>query len=87
MTVTTYVRSFAALAALTALSFWLSYRHLGALGMPVALGIAAIKVTVVVLFFMGLAREPASHRVAGVVAVLFVVLLASLAALDVLTRF
>ena len=46
MTVTTYVRSFAALAALTALSFWLSYRHLGALGMPVALGIAAVPIVV-----------------------------------------
>ncbi|HEX4338557.1 MAG TPA: cytochrome C oxidase subunit IV family protein [Polyangiaceae bacterium] len=81
-----YVRSFAALLVLTLTSFTLSYAHLGVFGMPVALAIAAVKVALVALFFMRLVDEPASHRVAGVTAVLFVILLASLSAVDVLTR-
>jgi hypothetical protein len=46
-----------------------------------------VKVTIVALFFMGLVDEPASHRVVGITAVLFVVLLASLAVADIVTRF
>jgi cytochrome c oxidase subunit 4 len=82
-----YVRSFGALVALTALSYWLSYRNLGAFGIPVALAIATVKVSIVALFFMGLVDEPASHRIVGITAVLFVVLLAALTAADVMTRF
>jgi cytochrome c oxidase subunit 4 len=81
-----YVRSLAALVALTLTSYWLSYRHLGPFEMPVALGIATLKVGVVALVFMGLVHERASSRVAGITAVLFVILLASLAAVDVVTR-
>jgi len=87
LTTGAYVRSFGALVVLTLTSYWLSYRDLGALGIPVALGIAAVKVAIVALFFMGLVNEPASLRVAGITAVLFVILLASLAAADVVTRF
>jgi cytochrome c oxidase subunit 4 len=83
----TYVRSLVALVFLTLGSFGLSYLHLGALGMPVALAIAVTKVGIVALFFMGLVHEPASSRIAGVAAVLFVILLASLSAADILTRF
>ncbi len=82
-----YVWAFIALVCLTLLSFWFSYLHLGGFEMVVAIGIAAIKVTIVALVFMGLVDEPASSRVAGVTAVLFVILLASLTAADVLTRF
>lgn len=82
-----YVLAFIALVCLTLLSFWFSYLHLGGFEMVVAMGIAAIKVTIVALVFMGLVDEPASSRVAGVTAVLFVILLASLTAADVLTRF
>jgi cytochrome c oxidase subunit 4 len=82
----TYARSFGALVVLTLVSFGLSFLHLGPFGMPVALAIAATKVAIVALFFMGLVHEPASHRIAGVAAVLFVVLLVSLSAVDILTR-
>ena len=87
LTTGTYVRSLGALIVLTLLSYWLSYRDLGAFGVPVALAIAAVKVSIVALFFMGLVDEPASHRVVGITAVLFVVLLASLAVADIVTRF
>lgn len=83
----TYVWAFVALVCFTLLSFWLSYMHLGGFETPVAMAIAAAKVTIVAVVFMGLVDEPASSRVAGITAVLFVVLLASLAAVDVLTRF
>jgi cytochrome c oxidase subunit 4 len=82
-----YVLSFGALLGLTLLSYWLSYRNLGEFSTPVALAIAVVKDSIVALFFMGLVDEPASHRVIGITAVLFVILLAALAAADVVTRF
>jgi len=81
-----YVASFVALVALTLASYWLSYAHLGAFEVFVALGIAALKVTIVGLFFMHLVKEPPSHRIAAIGAILFVILLAVFAAADVFTR-
>lgn len=83
----TYVWALVALVCFTLLSFWFSFMHLGGFETPVAIAIAAVKVTIVAIVFMGLVDEPPSSRVAGITAVLFVVLLASLAAVDVLTRF
>jgi cytochrome c oxidase subunit IV len=51
------VRTGVALFALWALSFLLSYVHLGAAALPVALGIAAVKAVLVILFFMELLAE------------------------------
>lgn len=82
----TYVVSFVALVALTLASFWLSYAHLGPLEVVVALGIAAVKVSIVGLFFMHLVNEPSSHRIVAVVAVLFVAILAAFAGADLFTR-
>jgi cytochrome c oxidase subunit 4 len=81
-----YVRTFGGLVVLTLASYGLSRVSLGAFGTPVALGIAATKVTLVALFFMGLVDEPPSHRLAAVVAVFFVVLIVALSAADILTR-
>lgn len=81
-----YVLAFGALVALTLASFMLSYAHLGAFEVVVALGIAAVKVSIVGLVFMHLAREPSSHRLVAIMAVLFIALLASFAGADVLTR-
>ena len=49
-----YVGVTAALFALTGLTVAVSYVHLGALNVIVAIGIAAIKVSLVALFFMHL---------------------------------
>lgn len=56
------IRTGGALFALWALSFALSYVHLGAAALPVALGIAAIKAVLVVLFFMELLHEGLSMK-------------------------
>lgn len=49
-----YYKVFAALIALTLLTVITAYMNLGALGLPVALGIAITKGTLVILFFMHL---------------------------------
>jgi cytochrome c oxidase subunit 4 len=74
------------LIALTATSFGLSYAHLGALGIPVALGIALIKASLVVLVFMELLVEPFTVRVTLVTAFALVVLLVFFVVADVVTR-
>lgn len=47
-----YFAVFAALMALTAMTVWVAFIDLGALNAFVALGIAVVKATLVVLFFM-----------------------------------
>lgn len=82
-----YSVCFGALVALTLLSFLLSYAHLGGFEAVVALAIAAAKVFLVGLYFMHLLKEPPSHTLAAVAGILFIVILASLAAADVWTRY
>ncbi len=48
----TYVSIFAALMGLTAATVFVAFRNLGSLNFPVALTIAVLKATLVVLFFM-----------------------------------
>jgi cytochrome c oxidase subunit 4 len=75
-----------ALLALTGGSFALSYVHLGGLNIPVAIAIAALKATLVILIFMELVLERFSVKVTIVVGFLFVALLVGLMAGDVATR-
>lgn len=75
-----------ALLVLAGASFALSYAHLGGAGVPVALGIAAVKATLVVLVFMELSSEPFTVRITLVAGVLFVLLLLGFTVGDVLTR-
>jgi len=82
-----YTICFAVLVCLTLLSFLVSHVSLGWFGTVVALAIAAVKVTLVGLYFMHLLKEPPSHRLAAIAAALFVAILASLAATDVWTRY
>jgi cytochrome c oxidase subunit 4 len=78
--------SWLVLLGLTAVSYSLSYVHLGALNIPVALLIAGIKGTLVVLIFMELGVEKFSVKMTLVVSVLFVLLLVGLMVGDVVTR-
>lgn len=48
----TYYTIFVALAVLTAITIFVAFVNLGALNFPVALSIAIVKATLVVLFFM-----------------------------------
>ena len=52
MPVRTYLLVFAVLIALTGLTVWVAFLDLGNLSILVALGIAGVKATLVVLFFM-----------------------------------
>jgi cytochrome c oxidase subunit 4 len=49
---TTYYAIFGSLMVLTAITVFVSFINLGALNFPVALGIAILKATLVILFFM-----------------------------------
>ena len=48
----TYYAIFGALMALTALTVYVAFQHLGWLNFPVAISIALVKASLVVLFFM-----------------------------------
>lgn len=54
----TYFAIFAALMVLTALTVWVAFQDFGALNVPIAFGIATIKATIVVLFFMHVIHSP-----------------------------
>jgi caa(3)-type oxidase subunit IV len=75
-----------ALLGLTATSFAISYVHLGALNIPVALAIACVKAALVVTVFMELAVEKLSVKLSLVMGFVFVVLLVGLMVADVATR-
>jgi cytochrome c oxidase subunit 4 len=80
------VRTGAALFALWALSFALSYVHLGSAALPLALTIAAIKAALVVLFFMELLHESLSMKLALLSAGALLAVLIGLVVADVATR-
>jgi cytochrome c oxidase subunit 4 len=80
------IRIGVALLALWGLSFGLSYVHLGAAALPVALGIAAVKAALVVLFFMELLRESFSMKLTLLAAGSLLFILISLVVADIAMR-
>ncbi len=76
----------AALLALWAASFGLSYVDLGGAAMPVALAIACAKAILVLLVFMELIATPLSTRLTILSALSMIALLIGLMAADVATR-
>jgi cytochrome c oxidase subunit 4 len=75
-----------ALLFLTGLSFLLSRARLGSLEIVVALGIAVVKSSLVVLIFMHWLAERSTPRLVVFVVAFYIFLLASLATADVATR-
>jgi caa(3)-type oxidase subunit IV len=82
----TYVIAGIALLLLTALSFSLSRLPLGVAEMPVAYGIAAIKVTLVGLVFMHLRHGGAGERLFALAGIVMITILIGIAATDVYAR-
>lgn len=82
----TYLAVFVALLALTALTVAAAFTELGALNVPVALGIAGVKATLVVLFFMHLRYESGLIALYAVSGVVFVVLLLAFTMTEVTRR-
>jgi len=76
-----------ALLVLTGATFGFHHASLGRAALPVALGIAVVKSTLVVLFFMELWEHRGANRMVFVVSVLFLLLLMVFAVADVVTRF
>lgn len=74
------------LLAFTGLTVWTGRMDLGAANIGIALAIATIKATLVVLFFMHLADSHGANRLVFVVSVLFLVVLLVGVFGDLLTR-
>lgn len=82
----TYFLVFAALIALTGLTFALSFASLGSFEAPVALSIACVKACLVGAYFMHLAEHRRPYWIFLFVGALLIMALVSLMALDVMKR-
>ena len=83
---THYLVVWLALMVLTALSFLLSLANLGAIDTVFSLVIAAIKSTLVLLFFMHLVQERFTVKLVPLLALGYVLLLVVLMVTDVVSR-
>jgi len=81
-----YAWTYVALLALTTLALGTTLLPLGSLGIALGVGIAIAKSLLIVLFFMHLIEHRTSSALALLTAVLLLVLLVGLSALDVVTR-
>lgn len=82
----TYLFTLLALVALSLVTFALSYVHMGAWSLALALAIAGAKALLIALFFMHLREHGTSDRAALVLGVMLAVLLIGFVAADVATR-
>jgi cytochrome c oxidase subunit 4 len=81
-----YFAVFTALMALTALTVWAAYQHLGIWNTPAALGIATTKAAMVALIFMHLRTSPKRTAIVVGTSALFLAFLILVTASDYLTR-
>lgn len=81
-----YIAVFLALMALTALTVFAATIHMGWLNTPVALGIAVIKATLVILFFMHLKFSPGQTKLAMVAGIFWLLIMLTITALDYMSR-
>ena len=86
ITIRSYVIAWSALVLLSGLTLALTFLPLGAFHVSVALLIAAVKSTFVVMIFMHMAEQDGSSRVALVVSILLLAILVALTAADIATR-
>ena len=81
-----YLLAYAALVLLSCATLSLSFLPLGGLGVPLALGIAAIKAVVIAVFFMHLSEQRAVNTLFLVISLILIAFFVTLSALDVGTR-
>lgn len=81
-----YLQVFGALMGLTALTTWIAYQDLGALNTTIALLIAGVKMTLVMLYFMHLRYSSKLVWVMAVAGFFWLAILLVLTAQDYLTR-
>ncbi len=82
----TYFAVFGALMAFTALTVWVAFQDFGVFNNVIALGIAVIKATLVVLFFMHVIHSTPLIKVTLVSSLFFFLLLIAFVFADVWTR-
>jgi cytochrome c oxidase subunit 4 len=82
----TYFLVYLGLVGLSALTFGLSFAPLGAVEIPVAIGIALAKALLVLLFFMHLVEERRPYWIFLLTGALLLAILVAIMALDVVTR-
>ena len=82
----TYFKVFGALLGLTGLTTWIAYQDLGFLNTPVALGIASLKVVVVILYFMHVKYSSKLVWVAAVAGLYWLLILFGFLMCDYVTR-
>jgi cytochrome c oxidase subunit 4 len=85
-TLASYFGVFAALMALTALTVWAAFQHLGIWNTPLALAIAMTKATLVALIFMHLKYSPRRTVIVFVASVLWLAILFVITLSDYLSR-
>lgn len=83
---TTYCVIFGSLMVLTAITVTVAFINLGGLNFPVALGIAIVKATLVILFFMHLKYSSRLTKLICGTAFFFLVILFGLTLSDYLSR-
>lgn len=86
ISVATYLGVFAALLVLTALTVWVAFQDFAWLNNIIALGIAVIKSTLVVLFFMHVLHSTPLTKIVLITSVFFFLLLVAFVYADVWTR-
>jgi cytochrome c oxidase subunit IV len=70
-----YIVVWLALCAFTGLTVVTGHRDLGAVNLPLAMAIATIKATLVILFFMHMIETPAANRIVFLTSVVFAIVL------------
>ncbi len=80
------LRVFGGLIVLTILTVAVAYVPLGPLGVPVAIGIAAVKASLVVLFFMHLKYDNPVNALTFTIGTIFVIVFVAITLLDTAFR-
>jgi cytochrome c oxidase subunit 4 len=78
-----YLFAWLALVVFTAVSFGIDHLHLGSLSTAIALAVAAIKASVVLVIFMHIGREPFPVRFVALLNFAWILLLCAGIAFDV----
>lgn len=81
-----YLGIFAALLVLTAVTIWVAFQDLGILNNVVAMGIAALKATLVVLYFMHVRYSTRLTQIMVASSLVWLVILIAFTLSDVYTR-
>jgi len=84
--VRTYVATFVGLLILTGVTYLVAIRDFGILNTPIALAVAFLKASLVVIYFMGLRHNTPLTKVTAVAGFFWLIILFGITMSDYLTR-